>query len=117
MALSVYLELHKNGHKCPTLHLEHAPIFTEESLKILMQHKLDCVFHFQPSHWINDRQWYRKEYNHLKPHKIYPFKELQTLGYPFYVGSDAPIEESENDLTLKGLNCIQEDYSLASTKF
>jgi len=106
MALETYSELSSNYGSLKTLHLEHAPVFTKKSLKLLNENSLNCVFHFQPSHWISDSKWYEAESQNLAPHKIYPFEELSEYGYKYYMGSDAPIEESLTDLTLKGLDII-----------
>lgn len=119
MSLKIYQSLSDEYGECEALHLEHAPIFTDESLDILSKTKLNCTFHFQPSHWIGDRKWYGENQHLLKNHKIYPFKELDALDYQYFMGSDAPIEESLVDLTEKGLNYIfetKEKYSLPSTK-
>ena len=106
MSLEIYQRITQENEFCGTLHLEHAPVFTKKSLKLLKENKLNCTFHFQPSHWIKDSLWYEKEQHLLKPHKIYPFTELKSLGYKFFFGSDAPVEESTVDLTEEGLRKI-----------
>ena len=119
MSLKIYDSLFEKYEPCVTLHLEHAPIFTKECLKILSNNKLKCVFHFQPSHWIDDRIWYKKNQHLLKEHKMYPFKELDDLGYQYFIGSDAPIRESLVDLTEQGLEHIFETkkkYHLLTTE-
>ena len=107
-SLMTYKSLAEKHEDCAPLHLEHAPVFTKDSMQILKEKKLDCTFHFQPSHWIKDSIWYENEKHSLKPHCIYPFYELKQMGYDFFMGSDAPVEESKVDLTEKGLARIKE---------
>ena len=111
MSLKIYSELFDLDQKLAELHIEHAPIFTKKSLSILDSKDLKITFHFQPSHWIKDQHWYKKNKTKLKDHSIYPFNELNKLGYKFYMGSDAPVEESSNDKTKEGLEFIFKDQS------
>lgn len=106
-ALMFFSELSNDHDIKNTLHLEHASIFTQKSLKLLKTKKLKCAFHFQPSHWIKDKIWYKKNHKDLTDHQIYPFNFLINCGYPFDFGSDAPIEESFKELTLKGISEIE----------
>ncbi len=105
--LKVYQVLSKNNTSIPTLHLEHAPIFTKHALKILSAHHLKCVFHFQPAHWIQDKIWYEKNKALLMPHEIYPFTFLDTHGYEYHFGSDAPVMPPFKKNTLIGLKLIE----------
>ena len=106
MSLKIYHSLTDDFGSLKTLHLEHAPIFTDNALNLLKNNNLNCVFHFQPSHWLEDNNWYQEEKTLLKPHKIYPFEELSEMNYSYFMGSDAPIEESCNNLTDMGLELI-----------
>ncbi len=105
--LEFYQILSKNNTSIPQLHLEHAPIFTKNSLKILSNHHLNCVFHFQPSHWIQDNIWYEKNKALLTPHEIYPFAFLNTYGYEYHFGSDAPVVPPLKENTITGLKFIE----------
>lgn len=107
--LEVYSDLSKESLDLPALHLEHAPVFSKKSLELLKDNKLNCIFHFQPSHWIDDHIWYQKNKNNLGEHKIYPFDFLETNNYPFFFGSDAPVVETSKEKTLLGLNFIKKD--------
>ena len=111
-AIEVYSRITcENNGSLPTLHLEHAPIFSEESLKALKQKKLNCIFHFQPSHWIDDQNWYRKNKSQLGEHRIYPFDFLKENNYSCFFGSDAPVVKTSKAKTLKGLELIKEDQT------
>jgi predicted amidohydrolase YtcJ len=107
MSLEVYHSLTAEYGDLKTLHLEHAPIFTLKSLDLLSKQKLNCSFHFQPSHWLTDSKWYQEEKELLNTHKIYPFEDLDKMKYSYFIGSDAPIEESNNNLTDMGLELIK----------
>lgn len=107
--LETYSTLSKEKKSIPTLHLEHAPIFSKEVLKVLKNNKLNCTFHFQPSHWIEDQIWYQKNKESLDPHEIYPFDFLEKNNYPFFFGSDAPVVETSKEKTLLGLGFIKKD--------
>jgi predicted amidohydrolase YtcJ len=109
--LDIYSTLSKEHPALPTLHLEHAPIFNKSSLELLKQKKINCVFHFQPSHWIDDYIWYQKNKSNLGPHKIYPFHFLEKNNYPFFFGSDAPVVETSKEKTLLGLSLIKKDQT------
>ncbi len=111
MSIKIYSELFDLDQNLAELHIEHAPIFTKESLSILNSKDLKINFHFQPSHWIEDQHWYRKNKSKLKDHSIYPFNELNSLDYSFFMGSDAPVEESSNDKTIDGLTFISKDQT------
>ena len=106
--ISIYAEL-DHSQTWPTVHLEHAPIFSHKALKILKKQKLSCVFHFQPSHWIHDRKWYAEYGDKIQEHKIYPFDFLSKHGYSYHFGSDAPVVECSKDKTLTGLQMIKAD--------
>ena len=105
--LTLYSQFSKTHPIQNTLHFEHAPIFSLKCLDLLKNENLNCAFHFQPSHWIKDKTWYDKNHLDLEPHEIYPFQFLEENSYSFDFGSDAPIEESFKELTLKGLNEIE----------
>lgn len=105
--LAAYNNLTLSHGKLPTLHLEHAPIFTEKSLDLLKSSKMNCVFHFQPSHWILDIIWYNKNKNDLISHKIYPFEFLDKYAYQYHFGSDAPVVEPTKENMMKGFDLIK----------
>lgn len=107
-AIDVYSNM-SDERELPALHLEHAPIFSTKTLKILKDKKLNCVFHFQPSHWINDHAWYSKNKKGLNAHEIYPFKFLFKHGYEFHFGSDAPVVECSKESMTIGLQMIEDD--------
>jgi len=116
-AISAYHELEQEND-LPALHLEHAPIFSNKTLSLLKKQKLNCIFHFQPSHWINDHIWYSEHRDRLQEHEIYPFKFLFKNGYEFHFGSDAPVVECSKDATLTGLQMIEDDrLKKSSSKF
>jgi len=106
--ITMYSEIAEQND-APPLHLEHAPIFSKKVLKILEEQELDCVFHFQPSHWINDHDWYTEHKDKLQEHEIYPFKFLLRNGYAFHFGSDAPVVDCSQDHTIRGLQMIEDD--------
>jgi hypothetical protein len=96
----------KVKYNLPKLHLEHAPIFNQKTLQLLENSQLNLVFHFQPSHWIEDINWYNKNSSTLYPHTIYPFDFLQSRGYEFYLGSDSPVVFPSKENMQKGLKLI-----------
>lgn len=106
--LDIYSRLSQKSTQIARLHLEHAPVIPNSSLKMLAEQSLNCEFHFQPSHWIEDQHWYKKYKTELQPHKIYPFKELDKMGYTYHFGSDSPVVEPSKDNTLLGLKLIEE---------
>jgi len=108
--IDIYAKI-SDAKKLPKLHLEHAPIFSQKVMETLEQKQLNCVFHFQPSHWVGDQTWYVENKDKLQTHEIYPFKFLFRNGYTFHFGSDAPVVECSQDNTLKGLQMIENDRS------
>lgn len=111
--IEIYADIGKS-ESLPTLHLEHAPIFSKKTLNTLENQKLDCVFHFQPSHWINDQSWYAENKNGLQEHEIYPFKFLYRKRYPFHFGSDAPVVDCSKENMVKGLELIEADRAASN---
>ncbi|MGH1468532.1 MAG: amidohydrolase family protein [Bdellovibrionales bacterium] len=103
-----YNSICKKNKNTPELHLEHAPVFTQKTLDLLEKEPLNCIFHFQPSHWIQDQQWYSKNQAALNPHEIYPFDFLDKNNYEYHFGSDAPVVAPTKENTLKGLSVIKE---------
>ncbi len=113
--LEIYSDLNSKNKFLPEIHLEHAPIFSEASLHLLEQNKLNCQFHFQPSHWVEDQFWYNKNKDRLSPHQIYPFKFLEKNDYTYHFGSDAPVVDPTKENLLKGLKAIQASVALRNT--
>lgn len=109
--ISVYSALSDEHKNLPALHLEHAPIFSKDTLDILKSNKLNCIFHFQPSHWTSDQLWYAENKNLLSPHQIYPFMFLDKLEYEYHFGSDAPVVAPTKENTLLGLKAIEQTIS------
>lgn len=112
MSLQIYSDLASNFPGLPPLHLEHAPFFSKKTLSLLETQELNCIFHFQPSHWIEDSHWYTKHQKDLEPHALYPFNFLIENNYAFYFGSDAPVMPPSKELTLEGLEAIEKDQRL-----
>jgi len=111
--IDLYTKMSKSKD-LPTLHLEHAPLFSKKTIELLKVRKLNCIFHFQPSHWINDQLWYAENKSELQEHEIYPFKFLFKHGYPFHFGSDAPVVDCSKDNMIRGLELIEADRSASS---
>ncbi len=105
--ISSYHSICKANTNTPVLHLEHAPVFTQKTLDLLKKEQLNCIFHFQPSHWIQDQHWYLKNQVSLAPHEIYPFEFLEKNNYEYHFGSDAPVVAPTKENTLKGLSAIK----------
>ncbi len=71
------------------LHLEHAQLLSDESLKLIS--KLDVVCHMQPCHFLSDRRWLRDKLGDLYP-RLFRWADLEKQGSPVFFGSDEPIE-------------------------
>lgn len=71
------------------LHLEHLQMMNPQDIALFRDL---CVYsHFQPSHFLADRAWLREKLGD-RAGWVFPWKTLEMYGYPFFFGSDSPIE-------------------------
>ncbi len=86
------------------LHLEHLQMLNPKDLALFQDLSVFC--HFQPSHFLADQRWIKEKLGE-RASWIYPWKKLEMHGYPFFFGSDSPIESPSLKKTKDGLVALQ----------
>lgn len=114
-SITAFNEAFKISRESKTkLHLEHASMIEKSIFHNIT--KLPIVFHFQPSHWIEDRKILETDPILLKQVYLYPFEELQRNNIPFFFGSDSPVTMPSHDSILDGLDKISKFKELIENR-
>lgn len=96
----------KADHVQGGLSIEHAEVVNPTAFKLMRD--LDLEFHFQPSHYLSDRQFLKEKLGERWAW-IFPWHRIEVLGFPIFFGSDTPIEAPSLQATWQALQVSAQD--------
>lgn len=103
LALTVAQKLRKKKIE-GLLNLEHLQMLNPADIALFKDLSVNC--HFQPSHFLSDQSWITEKLGE-RAKWVFPWKTLEAYGYPFFFGSDSPIEKPSMKKTKDGLVALE----------